>query len=117
MLALKVRTLALCTILTLAWPLAMATDTKPTLDSSTPCAPPEYPRASLANEEQGLVLVGMLIGLDGKVVESKVEKSSTFRNLDKAAVNAFSKCKYKPGTKDGKPEQMWMSQPLDWKIG
>jgi protein TonB len=95
---------------------ALAGDTKPSLDSSAPCPPPEYPRASLANEEKGLVVLALLIGPDGKVMESKVEKSSGFRNLDKAALGGFSKCKFKPGTKDGKPDQVWMNLQFDWKL-
>jgi protein TonB len=97
--------------------LALAADTKPVLDSASPCPPPEYPRASLAAEEQGAVVLGLLIGVDGKVVEAKTEKSSGFRNLDKAAQGGFAKCKFKPGTKDGKPEQMWMSMQFEWKLG
>ena len=94
--------LAICTLLgaTCTW----AAETKPVLDPSSPCAPPEYPRASLANGEKGTVTLELVIGPDGKVADAKVEKSSGFRGLDRAAANAYSKCKFKPGTKDGKPD-------------
>ncbi|MDE2430500.1 MAG: TonB family protein, partial [Burkholderiales bacterium] len=53
---------------------------------------------------------------DGKVVESKVEKSSGSKSLDKAALSALSQCKFKPGTKDGKPEQAWAKVDFVWKL-
>lgn len=96
--------------------LAFAADTKAGLDASAPCAPPEYPRASLSNEEKGVVVVGVLVAVDGKAVETKVEKSSSYRNLDRAAAAAFSKCKFKPASKDGKPDQQWTSITFEFKL-
>ena len=58
----------------------------------------EYPKASLINEEQGDVTMSFLVAADGSVVESKVDKSSGYKNLDRAAVKALSACKFKPGT-------------------
>ena len=88
----------------LGGPTTWAAETKPALDPSNPCAPPEYPRASLANGEKGAVTLELTVGPDGKVTDVKVVKSSGFRGLDRAASNAYSKCKFKPGTKDGKPD-------------
>ncbi|WP_211466439.1 TonB family protein, partial [Collimonas silvisoli] len=48
------------------------------------CEKPEYPRTSLRNEEEGVVTVKLTIGADGNVVDSAVEKSSGFRDLDRA---------------------------------
>jgi protein TonB len=83
---------------------------------SRACTKPEYPAKSLRNEETGVVTLQFLIGIDGKVVESKVEKSSGFRDLDIAARNALSLCKFKPGTTDGKPEQSWTKMQYVWKL-
>jgi protein TonB len=76
----------------------------------------EYPKASLMNEEQGDVTMAFLIGADGNVVESKVEKSSGFKGLDKAALKAMSACKFKPGTKDGAVAQTWTKVDYSWKL-
>jgi protein TonB len=76
----------------------------------------EYPKASLMNEEQGDVTMAFLVGTDGNVVESKVEKSSGFKNLDKAALKALSACKFKPGTKDGAVAQTWTKVDYSWKL-
>jgi len=80
------------------------------------CEKPAYPRKSLRNEEQGTVTLAFLIGVDGRVVESKVEKSSGFKALDDAAVAGLSLCKFKPGTVDGKPEQSWTRMQYVWKL-
>ena len=76
----------------------------------------EYPKAALMNEEQGDVTMAFLVGADGNVMESKVEKSSGYKNLDKAALKALSACKFKPGTKDGAPAQTWTKVDYAWKL-
>ncbi|HAT31463.1 MAG TPA: energy transducer TonB [Janthinobacterium sp.] len=76
----------------------------------------DYPKASLMNEEQGTVTMMFLIAADGSVVESKVEKSSGFKNLDKAAIKGLGACKFKPGNKDGKAEQSWTKVDYIWKL-
>jgi protein TonB len=89
--------------------------TKAQVDFTT-CDKPDYPRNSLRNEEQGTTRLAFLIGLDGRVADSKVEKSSGFRALDAAAKNALSLCKFKPGTVDGKPQQSWTAVDYVWKL-
>jgi len=80
------------------------------------CAKPEYPKSSLRNEETGTSTMSFLIGTDGRVAESKITKSSGFRDLDKAAIAALSKCTFKPGTVDGKPEQSWAPVQYVWTL-
>ena len=87
----------------------------PVLDSKT-CDPPKYPKAALMNEEQGTVALLFQVNPDGKVTDSKVDKSSGSKSLDKAALNAFSQCKFKPGTKDGKPDTLWAKIEFVWKL-
>lgn len=48
------------------------------------CAKSEWPKTSLRNEEIGTVTLSFLIGVDGRVADSKVLKSSGFCDLDKA---------------------------------
>ncbi len=76
----------------------------------------EYPKASLMNEEQGTTSMSFLINPDGSVAESKLEKTSGFKNLDKAAIKSLSACKFKPGTKDGAPAQTWTKVDYAWKL-
>jgi protein TonB len=90
-----------------------AADVTPVRDGKS-CETPKYPKAALVNEESGTVQMAFLVGADGKVVEAKLEHSSGSKSLDKAALTAFSLCKFKPGTKDGKPEQMWTKVEFVW---
>jgi len=76
----------------------------------------EYPKASLMNEEQGVTSMSFLVGADGSVADSKLEKSSGFKGLDKAALKGLSACKFKPGTKDGSPAQTWTKVDYAWKL-
>lgn len=76
----------------------------------------EYPKASLMNEEQGTTTMSFLVSSDGSVVDSKLEKSSGFKGLDKAAQKGLSACKFKPGTKDGSPAQTWAKVDYAWKL-
>ncbi len=59
----------------------------------------DYPKASLMNEEQGTVALSLLVNPDGSVTDSKVEKSSGFKGLDKAAQKSLSACKFKASDK------------------
>ena len=80
------------------------------------CEKPEYPSASKRLEEEGTVQLKFLVGVDGKVIESAVERSSGFRRLDEAARAGLSKCQFKPGTIDGKPQQSWASMKYTWRL-
>lgn len=76
----------------------------------------DYPKASLMNEEQGTSSMSFLVNPDGSVAESKLEKTSGYKNLDKAAIKSISACKFKPGTKDGAPAQTWTKVDYAWKL-
>ncbi|MDN4035952.1 energy transducer TonB [Massilia sp. YIM B02443] len=76
----------------------------------------EYPKASLMNEEQGTTSASFLVNADGSVADSKIDKSSGFKNLDKALVKGLTSCKFKPGTKDGAPAQTWTKVDYAFKL-
>jgi protein TonB len=76
----------------------------------------DYPKASLMNEEEGLVTMSFLVSADGSVLDSKIEKTSGYKSLDKAAIKSLSACKFKPGTKDGAPAQTWTKVDYVWKL-
>ncbi len=94
---------------------ALAAEVSPVLDSKS-CEAPKYPKAALINEEQGVVALLFLVPPDGHVADAKVEKSSGSKSLDKAALTAFSQCKFKPGMKDGKPDALWAKVEFAWKL-
>jgi protein TonB len=80
------------------------------------CAKPDYPKTALRNGDTGVVTLALLIGTDGRVADSKVEKSSGFRELDRAAQAGLGLCKFKPGTLDGAPYQSWTKMQYVWSL-
>jgi len=80
------------------------------------CEKPEYPSASRRLEEEGTVHLRFLVGADGKVIQSEVEKSSGYKRLDEAARAGLSRCQFRPATVDGKPEQAWASMRYTWRL-
>lgn len=93
---------------------AFTQTTRPVIDSSN-CEKPSYPSASSRLSEEGTVQLRFLVGKDGKVVESAVEKSTGFRRLDEAAIQGLSKCTFKPGLKDGFAVESWASIKYTWR--
>ncbi len=84
--------------------------------NSANCEKPEYPSASRRMEEEGTVSLRFLIGVDGKVIQSEIEKSSGYKRLDEAARAGLSRCQFRPATVDGKPEQAWASMRYTWRL-
>jgi protein TonB len=62
------------------------------------------------------VSLRFLVGVDGKVIQSEIEKSSGFKRLDEAARAGLSKCRFQPATVDGRPEQAWASMKYTWRL-
>jgi protein TonB len=80
------------------------------------CATPEYPAKAIRLGQSGTVTLALLVGADGKVTSSRIQHSSGYPELDKAAVNALSLCKFKPATNNGTPEAGWAQIAFDWKL-
>ena len=80
------------------------------------CAKPEYPKSSLRNEETGISTILFKIAADGSVQGASIQKSSGFRDLDRAAVTALSKCKFKPGTENGQPVESQSPVQYVWTL-
>jgi TonB family protein len=80
------------------------------------CTPPPYPINAYRNGESGSVLLALLVAGDGRVLESKVQKSSGSPELDKAARKALSLCKFKPASSDAQAEPVWTNLNYVWSI-
>ena len=85
------------------------------IDAKT-CDKPPYPAASLRANETGIVQLRFLFDVDGKVLDSKVERSSGSRRLDEAARAGLSLCNFKPATLNGRPERTWGRIEYEWKL-
>ena len=76
-----------------------------------------YPRMSFSMGEQGTVTVRILIGANGLPKKAELQKTSGFERLDQAALDFVMQSRYKPGTLDGVPNEMWMSRTVTYSIG
>jgi bla regulator protein BlaR1 len=82
----------------------------------TSCAKPHYPAESLRRGDTGVVTLAFLVGADGRVADSKVNRSSGFEPLDVAAREAIALCRFKPAIKDGTPVRSWMQMKYLWTL-
>jgi protein TonB len=58
----------------------------------------------------------VLVGPDGSVQDVKVDQSSGYRDLDRAAIEAARKWKFNPGSRDGKAVGGWVKVPVQFKL-
>jgi len=86
------------------------------INATSNCETPEYPNQSRRLQESGTVQLRFYVSAEGRVIESSIEKSSGYKRLDEAARLSLSKCQFKPGTVDGKPEASWANLRYVWKI-
>src|SRR5207302_5063291 len=94
---------------------APAVTTAPVVLASS-CEKPEYPPAARRANETGTVLLSFLIDANGRVITSKVERSSGSRRLDDAARAALGLCKFRPGTVNGAAVQSWARIEYVWRL-
>ncbi len=86
-------------------------------DPRHPFTQPPYPAASIRFGEEGTVTIELLVGIDGRVRESRVLRSSGFPRLDGAALEeALRKWRLKPATLDDAPVEAWHSVRVSFRL-
>ena len=90
-------------------------DTAPVVNAAS-CDKPEYPPAARRANETGTVLLNFLIDVNGKVIESRVERSSGSRRLDEAARQGLELCTFRPATAGGQPTRAWARIEYVWRL-
>ena len=80
------------------------------------CVRPDYPARAAREGLTGTVTLALLVGVDGRVADSKIESTSGSRELDKAAVAALSMCKFKPARTNGVAEAAWTRMAYVWSL-
>lgn len=80
------------------------------------CARPDYPRRAARMGESGTVTLALLVGADGRVTGSRIQSSSGSPELDKAAIQALSMCRFKPATTGGVAEPGWAQIAYVWTL-
>ncbi len=78
---------------------------------------PNYPSESLKLGEEGSVLIAVLVGTNGKVEDSKIERSSGFERLDQAVLKESKRWKNFIPCKDGETlGTCWVSFKMTMKV-
>ncbi len=96
---------------------------------------PEYPKECLKAGYESKIILAVLIDKDGSVKKAKVVDPATFdtedkkseekakadnaelhKALEKSALLAAYQWKFEPATKDGKPVEMEVKVPIEFKL-
>jgi len=90
--------------------------TQPGAADFTSCAKPKYPKEALHGWQEGTVKLEFLVGADGSVKGAAVAATSFHPLLDSAALDSISRCRFKPGTKDGKAIESKVTVQYVWSL-
>ena len=77
---------------------------------------PTYPSALLRQGKGGRVIIRCVVDAQGVVVSTKVQSSSGHSELDRAAMNAVSRWKFKPGSRGGKKVKAICNVPFNFEV-
>jgi len=75
---------------------------------------PYYPEIARKAGTEGTVIVKVLVGKNGKVEKTKIEKS--IPELDEAALEAAKQYFFKPGMQKGEKVKVWMVIPFKFRL-
>jgi protein TonB len=78
---------------------------------------PAYPYLSRRAREEGVVLLKVLVGTDGRAARLEVEESSGFERLDEAALKTVGKWRFVPASQAGQPREAWVLVPVTFSLG
>lgn len=78
--------------------------------------PPQYPNSLLKKGVGGKVVVTCVVDTGGQTISSKIKQSSGQPELDKAALQAVGRWKFKPARRNGKPMQATCNIPFTFEV-
>lgn len=77
---------------------------------------PRYPQDALRRRESGKVIVRIEVGPDGVPTATSVLESSQSRALDKAALDAVKRWRFRPAMVDGQPAVGSVVVPIEFNL-
>jgi TonB family protein len=76
----------------------------------------QYTFLAKRNNIQGRVVIRFIIDTEGNVLDPQVTESEPEGVFDKIALDAISKCRFKPAIKGGKPVDCIVNLPIKFRI-
>ncbi len=76
----------------------------------------QYPESAMKQNIQGQVVLQVLIGVDGSVLEHKVLKSIGHAECDQAAIKAVKSVRWRPAKQRDRSVKVWTSFPVTFKL-
>ena len=78
--------------------------------------PPAYPGLARRRGQEGSVILQVKVNKEGRVDDLKIDVSSNFTLLDRAAVSAVRKWSFEPGRRGKERVPMWVRVPVTFKL-
>ncbi len=75
---------------------------------------PDYPKSAQKKGIQGVVMVQVLVGKDGRVVNARIV--SSIPELDDYALGAVRQWRFKPARSKGQPVAVWVAVPVQFSL-
>lgn len=77
---------------------------------------PTYPPGMIREEREGVIIVRVLIGTDGRVKAVEAIKANETAFLDATRKQALSKWRFLPATRDGAPIESWREMTVRFEL-
>jgi protein TonB len=103
-------------------PSADLTEPQPVIETAAvdprhPLTQPAYPMSSRRTAEEGALLLDILVGADGHVLDARVSQSSGFDRLDQAAVSeAKQHWRLRPARRNGVAFEQWLTLRVVFRL-
>jgi protein TonB len=76
----------------------------------------QYPPLAKKHRQQGLVVLRVMIGLDGRAMDIQIEHSSGFALLDRAARDAVREALFRPYVENGVAHNIQVLVPIEFSM-
>jgi len=77
---------------------------------------PRYPPSCIRRGRQGVVILEVWVRADGSPGKIRILRSSSYDELDRAAIDAITAARFVPATRNGKPLGSWTVVPVRFKL-
>lgn len=77
---------------------------------------PRYPPQAIRMRHEGTVVLMILVGTDGSPKDIKVDKSSGFHELDRAAMDAARRWRFNPTVRNGQKVEGYARVPVNFNL-